>query len=57
MKNAPCKDCADRFVGCHAACERYRAFKAETDRVRNAKQADEALRDSIRIKRRKRRRF
>ena len=25
----PCKGCADRSVGCHGACERYKQYKAE----------------------------
>ena len=25
----PCKGCADRSVGCHGACERYKQFKAD----------------------------
>lgn len=24
----PCKDCADRYPGCHDHCERYKAEKA-----------------------------
>jgi len=24
---SPCKDCTDRYVGCHAACEKYDAFE------------------------------
>lgn len=26
MLNAPCKDCADRSLGCHDTCERYIDF-------------------------------
>lgn len=25
--NAPCKNCSDRVVGCHAKCEKYIAWK------------------------------
>lgn len=25
----PCQNCESREVGCHAACERYKAFKEE----------------------------
>ncbi len=25
---APCKGCAERYVGCHASCPRYAEFKA-----------------------------
>lgn len=27
MINPPCKDCPDRTVGCHAGCEKYKAFR------------------------------
>ena len=30
MKN-PCKDCAERHVGCHGTCESYKDWKAEND--------------------------
>ena len=26
-KGCPCQGCEDRFVGCHAECERYAAWK------------------------------
>ena len=26
MNDAPCRDCASREVGCHAACEAYKAY-------------------------------
>lgn len=29
-----CKDCQDRAVGCHSTCERYKAEKAEWDKIR-----------------------
>lgn len=30
-RNNPCKGCADRTLGCHASCEKYKIFKAELD--------------------------
>lgn len=33
----PCKDCADREVGCHANCQRYRDYAAERENVRQIK--------------------
>lgn len=27
----PCKDCKDRHVGCHGACERYKQYKTELE--------------------------
>lgn len=29
MKIAPCKDCPNRAVGCHAVCAEYQAFATE----------------------------
>ena len=29
MINAPCKNCADRSVGCHGACKDYIEYVAE----------------------------
>lgn len=33
MKNAPCKDCKDRAVGCHAICKKYIEWKKERDAI------------------------
>lgn len=32
----PCDGCADRAVGCHAACERYQTARAARDARREA---------------------
>lgn len=34
---APCKDCAERHVGCHASCSRYAEFKAGCNAQRDAR--------------------
>ena len=34
---APCKDCADREVGCHSKCEKYLEFRKECDIAREQK--------------------
>lgn len=34
-KDNPCKDCSDRFVGCHSNCERYLAWKKAYDEWSN----------------------
>jgi hypothetical protein len=26
IKNAPCFNCGDRFVGCHSKCDKYKEF-------------------------------
>lgn len=33
MYGSPCKDCGERKVGCHAACERYAAYHESRERV------------------------
>lgn len=34
MNDAPCRDCVSREVGCHAGCERYKAYEEWRERVR-----------------------
>lgn len=29
MNRPPCKDCPEREVGCHARCEKYKAYKED----------------------------
>ena len=38
MNDAPCRDCASREVGCHAGCERYKAYAEQRERVRQNRQ-------------------
>jgi hypothetical protein len=38
-----CKGCTSRYVGCHAHCERYAAFRRERDAARK-----KALYDTLR---------
>lgn len=61
--HAPCLDCPDRHVGCHAECERYANYKAARDAEREAahraymaenEAEDYAARRAERIKERKR---
>lgn len=57
---SPCKDCPDRFVGCHSKCERYQAYSDKVKVVRERRERDndfigyqrEQQRKQIRIKRR-----
>ena len=32
MGTAPCKDCPDRYPGCHSKCEKYQAFYRENEK-------------------------
>ena len=42
--NAPCKDCKDRYLGCHDKCDRYKEFKSRktalNEVIRKAKQEE-----------------
>lgn len=31
---APCKGCTERHAGCHDRCEKYKAWKAECQRLK-----------------------
>lgn len=33
----PCKDCEDRFVGCHSICDIYNRARLENDKLREKK--------------------
>lgn len=48
MMTAPCKDCADRYVGCHGSCPRYAEYAAERqgvyqERIRQAAALEAAV--------------
>lgn len=32
MSKSPCKDCKDRELGCHAKCDKYIAFKMDSEK-------------------------
>lgn len=40
---APCKDCPDRYLGCHSECERYADFCRELERIRAARKEGSEL--------------
>lgn len=37
MRRSPCYKCLDRAMGCHDRCERYQAYRAEMERVYQAR--------------------
>jgi len=49
MKN-PCKDCPNRYPGCHSKCEQYKAWKQEWDKL---KEKERIYNEQQRIFRRK----
>lgn len=44
----PCRDCTQRFVGCHATCEPYKDYKIkhEAEKAERDKQKQEYMRAS-----------
>ena len=46
MKIAPCKDCPNRTVGCHAMCAKYRAFKVLQNR-QNKRRREAVMNDLL----------
>lgn len=53
---APCKDCADRHVGCHATCKAYIAYAVERERYRQDKAKEGVMYGSQRVYRAMRKR-
>lgn len=40
MRGAPpCKDCEERHTACHDRCPKYKTWKAEAERIKEAKRA------------------
>jgi hypothetical protein len=35
--NTPCKNCPNRFLGCHSTCEPYKEFDQKCKDIREAK--------------------
>ena len=33
MLKPPCRECTDRYLGCHSHCEKYREFDVERKRI------------------------
>ena len=54
MTSAPCNECEDRCVGCHASCERYNAW-TKTLEAAKKKKADVYRSDAAVLEGRKRR--
>jgi len=42
---SPCRDCPERFLGCHSVCERYRAYKAELEAIYEERKKDFARKE------------
>lgn len=44
---APCKDCPDRFVGCHSTCDKYIEFRKQRDEYLDWKNKENKLLDDL----------
>lgn len=39
----PCKDCKDRYIGCHDRCEKYQQFKKRNDELREKERREKLI--------------
>lgn len=39
-RNAPCMGCADRKIGCHSQCEKYKQFSDAGKAIKQQRSAD-----------------
>lgn len=48
MKDNPCQGCAERHIGCHGECERYKTavdtYHAKQEKIRGAKEREREFR-------------
>lgn len=47
MASAPCKDCQDRFSGCHSSCEKYLEFKKKDQEEKEAIREEKSRRYAV----------
>lgn len=40
IPSSPCKDCPDRFLGCHGICEDYQNYKKEMGKFNKQRNKD-----------------
>ena len=45
----PCKDCAERIIGCHGKCPKYAEFHAECEKRRSERNMECVVRISPRV--------
>ena len=43
MIYAPCKDCKDRFLGCHSKCDKYKDYKKRSEELNDMKNKSENI--------------
>ena len=47
MMIAPCKGCEDRVVGCHATCDRYKAYHEKNMERIKAKEKQRVINSNL----------
>ena len=47
MDGAPCKNCKDRYVGCHSKCDKYIKFKKDLRKAKYQEKIDKKIEDDI----------
>ena len=43
MIYAPCKDCKNRFLGCHSKCDKYKDYKKRSEELNDMKNKSENI--------------
>lgn len=43
MKNNPCHNCKERYVGCHSNCQEYAEYRNELNKIKAKKKATKDL--------------
>lgn len=44
---APCRNCIDRYLGCHDKCDKYQEFRAERNRMLEEKRKEREKNEAI----------
>jgi len=47
FRQSPCLNCTDRYVGCHANCERYKEAKQKYEEIRLERNKNVELQHAI----------
>ena len=42
-----CKDCTDRYIGCHSKCETYIQFKKEKEEINKKKEKERKINEDF----------
>lgn len=52
-KQSPCKECKDRYMGCHSVCGKYAAYRAALEEEKEFDKFDKDCEAYIRAKNKK----